>query len=40
MRPADSSLDTSKAQREFNCKPLTMDKALEQLKAELAQKQV
>jgi dTDP-4-dehydrorhamnose reductase len=40
LRPADSSLDTSQAQREFKCKPLPMDKALEQLKAELAQKQV
>ena len=38
LRPADSSLDTSKAQREFKCKPLPMDKALEQLKAELNQK--
>jgi dTDP-4-dehydrorhamnose reductase len=40
LRPADSSLDTSKARREFKCKPLTMDKALEQLKAELNQKQL
>lgn len=38
IRPMDSSLDTSKAQREFKCKPLTLDRALEQLKAELAQK--
>ena len=37
LRPADSSLDTSKAQREFKCKPMTMDKALEQLKTELNQ---
>jgi dTDP-4-dehydrorhamnose reductase len=40
LRPVDSSLDTSKAQHEFNCKPLALDKALEQLKAELNQKQV
>jgi dTDP-4-dehydrorhamnose reductase len=38
-RPSDSSLDTSKARREFKCKPLSMDKALEHLKAELNQKQ-
>ena len=37
-RPADSSLDTSKAQRNLKCKPLTMEKALEQLKLELNQK--
>jgi dTDP-4-dehydrorhamnose reductase len=37
-RPADSSLDTSKAQNTLSCKPLTMDKALEQLKFELSQK--
>lgn len=39
-RPADSSLDTSKAQREFKSKPMPMAVALEQLKAELNQKQV
>ena len=38
QRPADSSLDTSKAQRTLNCKPLSMDKALEKLKGELDQK--
>jgi dTDP-4-dehydrorhamnose reductase len=37
-RPSDSSLDTSKAQRALKCKPLTLDKALEQLKLELDQK--
>jgi dTDP-4-dehydrorhamnose reductase len=37
-RPEDSSLDTSKAQRALNCKPLSMDRALEQLKLELTQK--
>jgi dTDP-4-dehydrorhamnose reductase len=40
MRPVDSSLDTSKAQREFKCKPLSMDNALAQLKAELSAKEV
>jgi dTDP-4-dehydrorhamnose reductase len=35
-RPVDSSLDTSKAQCALKCKPLTMDKALEQLKIELS----
>lgn len=39
LRPVDSSLDTSLAQRAFKCKPLTMDKALEQLKRELNEKQ-
>ena len=39
-RPMDSSLDTSLAQRTLNCKPLTLDKALERLKEELPQKQV
>ena len=34
-RPEDSSLDTSKAQRIFNCKPLKIAEALEQLKHEL-----
>ncbi len=38
QRPADSSLDTSLAQRTLKCKPLTLDKALDQLKAELNQK--
>jgi dTDP-4-dehydrorhamnose reductase len=37
-RPMDSSLDTSLAQRNLNCKPLPLDKALEQLKEELSQK--
>ena len=37
-RPADSSLDTSKAQRTLKCKPLTMEKALEQLQLDLNQK--
>jgi dTDP-4-dehydrorhamnose reductase len=37
-RPTDSSLDTSLAQRTLQCKPLTLDKALERLKAELPQK--
>ncbi len=35
-RPADSSLDTSKAQRNLKCKPLTMTEALERLKLELS----
>ena len=35
-RPADSSLDTSKAQRYLCCKPLKMDEALEHLKLELS----
>jgi dTDP-4-dehydrorhamnose reductase len=35
QRPVDSSLDTSLAQRNFKCKPLTLDRALTQLKAEL-----
>ena len=34
-RPEDSSLDTLKAQRTFNCKPLKIAEALEQLKHEL-----
>ncbi len=34
-RPEDSSLDTSKAQRTLNCKPLRIAEALEQLKHEL-----
>ena len=34
-RPQDSSLDTSKAQRTLNCKPLKINDALEQLKHEL-----
>jgi len=34
-RPQDSSLDTSKAQRTLNCKPLKITEALEQLKHEL-----
>jgi len=38
-RPMDSSLDTTLAQRTLNCKPLTLDKALERLKEELSQKQ-
>lgn len=38
-RPMDSSLDTSLAQRNLNCKPLPLDKALERLKEELSQKQ-
>jgi dTDP-4-dehydrorhamnose reductase len=38
-RPTDSSLDTSQAQREFKCKPMPMDVALERLKVELNQKQ-
>ena len=37
-RPTDSSLDTTKAQNTLSCKPLTMYKALEQLKFELSQK--
>jgi len=37
-RPADSSLDTSKAQTTLHSKPLTMDKALERLKFELSEK--
>jgi len=37
-RPTDSSLNTSLAQRSFECKPLTLDRALRQLKAELDQK--
>lgn len=39
QRPVDSSLDTSLAQRTLKCKPLTIDKALEQLKMELQLKQ-
>jgi dTDP-4-dehydrorhamnose reductase len=35
-RPSDSSLDTSKAQRNLKCKPLSMADALEQLKRELS----
>ncbi|HSV49447.1 MAG TPA: dTDP-4-dehydrorhamnose reductase [Candidatus Acidoferrales bacterium] len=38
-RPTDSSLDTSLAQRTFNCKPLQMGEALERLKSELNAKQ-
>ena len=34
-RPEDSSLDTLKAQRTFNCKPLKIAEALKQLKHEL-----
>ncbi|MCL5877376.1 MAG: dTDP-4-dehydrorhamnose reductase [Candidatus Bathyarchaeota archaeon] len=37
-RPTDSSLDTSLAQRILQYKPLTLDEALERLKAELSQK--
>jgi len=37
-RPTDSSLDTSKAQRDLTCKPLTLSKAFEQLKYELSKK--
>jgi len=37
-RPTDSSLDTLKAQRNLKCKPLTISKALEQLKHELSKK--
>jgi dTDP-4-dehydrorhamnose reductase len=37
-RPKDSSLDTSKAMRCLNIKPLKMDKALEQLKREFSLK--
>jgi dTDP-4-dehydrorhamnose reductase len=37
-RPMDSSLDTSLAKRNLTCKPLTLDKALEQLKLELSMK--
>jgi dTDP-4-dehydrorhamnose reductase len=37
-RPMDSSLDTSKAQKTLNHKPLTMAEALKQLKLELSQK--
>ena len=36
-RPQDSSLDTLKAQRMFNCKPLKIIEALDQLKHELLQ---
>ncbi len=39
-RPMDSSLDTSLAQRTLQCKPLLLDKALERLKQELAEKQL
>ncbi len=39
LRPVDSSLDTSKARHEFKCKPLPLNKALEQLKRELNEKQ-
>ncbi|MCW4029585.1 MAG: dTDP-4-dehydrorhamnose reductase [Candidatus Bathyarchaeota archaeon] len=35
-RPVDSSLDTAKAQRNLNCKPLQMADALKQLKHELS----
>jgi dTDP-4-dehydrorhamnose reductase len=37
-RPADSSLDTSLAQRNLKCKPLALPQALAQLKFELSQK--
>ena len=37
-RPTDSSLDTLKAQWNLKCKPLTISKALEQLKHELSKK--
>ena len=37
-RPADSSLDTSKAQRTLRCKPLVLSEALAQLKFEFSQK--
>jgi len=36
-RPQDSSLDTLKAQRTFNCKPLKIIDSLEQLKHEMLQ---
>jgi dTDP-4-dehydrorhamnose reductase len=36
-RPADSSLDTSKAQRTLKCKPLLISDAIERLKLELSQ---
>jgi dTDP-4-dehydrorhamnose reductase len=38
-RPMDSSLDTSKAQKTLQNKPLAMDAALRQLKFELSQKE-
>ncbi|MCW3996169.1 MAG: dTDP-4-dehydrorhamnose reductase [Candidatus Bathyarchaeota archaeon] len=38
LRPMDSSLDTSKAQRALKCKPLGMAEALGKLKLELSQK--
>ncbi len=38
MRPIDSSLDTSYAQRNLKSKPLPLDAALAQLKEELTQK--
>jgi dTDP-4-dehydrorhamnose reductase len=38
-RPADSSLDTSLAQRTLKCKPLNLEEALKQLKLELSQKE-
>ena len=37
-RPTDSSLDTSKAQKALQSKPLEMDEALRRLKIELSQK--
>ena len=37
-RPADSSLDTSKAQEAFKVKPLKMREALDRLKIEISQK--
>jgi dTDP-4-dehydrorhamnose reductase len=37
-RPMDSSLDTSKAQKILQSKPLVMDEALKQLKSELSQR--
>ncbi|MCW4000725.1 MAG: dTDP-4-dehydrorhamnose reductase [Candidatus Bathyarchaeota archaeon] len=36
QRPTDSSLDTSKAQRQLKCKPLPLAAALKQLKHELS----
>ena len=39
LRPVDSSLDTSLAQRNLTCKPLDLREALERLKIELEKKQ-
>jgi dTDP-4-dehydrorhamnose reductase len=39
LRPADSSLDTSLAQRKLACKPLELRDALERLKTELEKKE-